>query len=290
VWTSSVKNTAPSSRFFRVAYTKALRKGAFVLFGTCLFWHANLFAANNDCGLDRADEKAKVLRVYDGDTIELADGRKIRFIAVNTPELARPLDNQRGEPLSDEAFAAVSKLLPKHTTVQLKFETKKTDRYDRLLAHVFTENGVNVESELLKSGLAAHIAFPPNLWQAECYARLQASALKARQGIWGHVRFQPTELNRLSADSRGFFRVTVNVATILSVDKDVFILDSNGLGFRIDQEDLTYFQNVDFGQWRNRAIIGQGWIYRAKNGLMMRIRHPLMLEVPIGATNNRYNR
>lgn len=261
--------------------------GAFVLFATSLLWHTSLFAASDDCRLDRADENAKVRRVYDGDTIELEDGRKIRFIAVNTPELARPLDNQRAEPFSEEAFAAVSKLLPLHATLQLRFEDNKTDRYERKLAHVFTANGINVQSELLKLGLAAHVAFPPNLWQAECYSRLQAAAQKARQGIWGHDRFQPIDLKRLAPASKGFYRVTVDVATVLSVDKDVFILNSDGIGFRIDKDDLTYFQNVDFAQWRNRAIIGQGWIYRAKNGLMMRIRHPLMLEVPIGATDNR---
>lgn len=286
MWTSSVKNIAPSNRFFRVECAKAPRKGAFVVFGVLFFWHTWLLAAS-DCPLDRADETAKVLRVYDGDTLELQDGRKIRFIAVNTPELARPHDNQVAEPFSDEALKAVLKLLPAHSTVQLRFETRKTDRYQRILAHVFTDKGVNVESELLKAGLAAQVAFPPNLWQAECYAQLQSAALASRKGMWNHARYQVTPLKSIARDVTGFFRVSVDVSVVMLVERDMFIVDTNGFGFRIDQEDLTYFKAVDFERWRNRTVIGQGWIYRAKNGLMMRIRHPLMIEVPSEASNNR---
>lgn len=45
--------------------------------------------AQADCPRLPGGFSARVEHVYDGDTVRLADGRKVRLIGVNTPELGR---------------------------------------------------------------------------------------------------------------------------------------------------------------------------------------------------------
>jgi len=47
-------------------------------------------------------EKAKVAFVYDGDTIELTDGRKVRYIGIDAPE--RGSNKVKGDCFGQEAF------------------------------------------------------------------------------------------------------------------------------------------------------------------------------------------
>ena len=84
-------------------------------------------------------EKVEISRVLDGDTVELADGRRIRLLNINTPE--------KGLPYSDIA----KNYLLNFTDVEL--ETSGLDRYDRILGKLyFGDYYLNLE--LVKNGMA----------------------------------------------------------------------------------------------------------------------------------------
>lgn len=88
-------------------------------------------------------EGVVVLRIIDGDTIELEDGRKVRMLGINAPE--------KGESFYDEAKIFLEdKIL--NNTVYLEFGKEKTDLYGRTLAYVFY--GKNINLELVENGLA----------------------------------------------------------------------------------------------------------------------------------------
>ena len=128
---------------------------------------------------------AKVIRVIDGDTIEveLSNGKKetVRFILVDTPETKHP---QRGvEPCGPEASAFTAKMLPAGTTVKLELDVQERDRYGRLLAYVY-KNGKSVQEALLAEGLARVAVFPPNVKYVDEYRAIEAEAKKAKKGIW----------------------------------------------------------------------------------------------------------
>jgi len=83
--------------------------------------------------------------VYDGDTVMTADGRRVRYIGVDTPE--------RGEPFFEEA-TALNKRLVEMKPVQVDVCKKRPeDEHGRTLAHVLAEGG-SVEDALLDFGLA----------------------------------------------------------------------------------------------------------------------------------------
>jgi micrococcal nuclease len=89
--------------------------------------------------------EAKVYRVFDGDTISIKGGEKVRLLGIDTPEI--------GEPFSAEAKRFTRDLV-QYQTVRLEFDVRERDTYDRLLAFVYveTDNGwVMVNAELVRS-------------------------------------------------------------------------------------------------------------------------------------------
>jgi len=131
-------------------------------------------------GLAPAEAALKVVKIYDGDTITMADGMKIRLLQIDTPELAP------GECYADQARTALVNLLAKKGTVTLKSDpvSASYDRYGRALRYIFIGK-LNVNLEMVKIGAAA-----PYFYQGEkgIYA---AELLKAAQdakyykiGLW----------------------------------------------------------------------------------------------------------
>ncbi|TXL00792.1 hypothetical protein BMR11_01875 [Methylococcaceae bacterium CS5] len=91
----------------------------------------------------------KVKKVYDGDTVLLNDGRKIRLIGINTPEIEYA--KQSAQAGGDVARKWLTQQLL-NTTIRLEFDQEKQDKYKRYLAHVFTRQEVHINRELVRSG------------------------------------------------------------------------------------------------------------------------------------------
>jgi endonuclease YncB( thermonuclease family) len=128
----------------------------------------------------RASGGEVVASVYDGDTLTLRDGRRVRLLQIDTPELGS------GECYSRAARSALVRLVPLGATVRLEIDPAldRVDRYGRLLRYV-RRAGVNVNLELVREGAAA-----PYFYRGERgrYSReLLAAALHAkvaRRGLW----------------------------------------------------------------------------------------------------------
>ena len=72
--------------------------------------------------------------VIDGDTLRLKDGRKVRVMAIDTPELVG--ENGHPQAWAKEARDAAVEFFQHSSKVGLKSGLDKHDRYGRLLAHV----------------------------------------------------------------------------------------------------------------------------------------------------------
>ncbi len=122
-----------------------------------------------------------VERITDGDTFSCRDGRRVRLIGIDTPELAQ------GES-ARQARAALSRLAPPGTSVRLERDIASHDRYGRELAHVW--NGARLVNEaLVLEGWAMLYTVPPNVKYAERLERAQKKARAARVGLWGSGGF-----------------------------------------------------------------------------------------------------
>lgn len=122
--------------------------------------------------------RAKVKRVWDGDTFEaLVGGReeKIRLIGVNTPEMYRPF--------GPEAKKFTEGLI-KGKTVLLSFDVQKRDRYGRLLCYVWLPEGGFLNAEIVHRGYGGVMTIPPNVTHAPLFLALQREAKEREKGLW----------------------------------------------------------------------------------------------------------
>ncbi len=133
--------------------------------------------------------RAQVVRVIDGDTIEIdiPDPRedrpvtRLRLWGVGCPELAKP--HQPAEPFADEA-AAMTHSLADGQVISLRLESHRTrGEYGRLLVHVELPDGSSLNEALLTGGYAeADDRWPHSLLGR--YAQLQRTARRKALGFW----------------------------------------------------------------------------------------------------------
>jgi micrococcal nuclease len=128
----------------------------------------------------RSSEVAVVASVYDGDTLTLRTGRRVRLLQIDTPELGS------GECYSRAARTALLALAPPGKKVVLEADPSldRVDRYGRLLRYV-RRNGVNVNLELTRRGAAAPYFYRGDRGRyAGSLMRAAQSAKVAKRGLW----------------------------------------------------------------------------------------------------------
>ena len=118
--------------------------------------------------------ESRVVRVIDGDTVELAGGDRLRYIGIDTPERDEPFYNEATDHNAD---------LVGGRGVRLGMDVSETDRFGRLLRFVYADD-ILVNAELVREGWARAVRFEPDVAHAECYAALEREAREARRGIW----------------------------------------------------------------------------------------------------------
>ncbi|MDH3980016.1 MAG: thermonuclease family protein [Gammaproteobacteria bacterium] len=233
-------------------------------------------AAAGECPAEHIDERAQVIHVFDGDTIKLQDGRRVRLIGINTPEMAR--DDRHTEPFANEARASLQALLDNNNrTLLLQYGSDTHDHYGRLLAHAFLQNGNNVASMLLKQGLATALVVAPNTWAVDCYQRLEDAARINRDGLWALEKYQARASTALPANLRGFAIVYGNVIGARAEKHGLWIDLDGPLTLHINKRDRVNFSPGYLEQLKGHTVEVRGWIKSDRQGLRMNIQHPAAL-------------
>lgn len=268
--------------------TKKAPYGAFfvsVILVLLVFWPASVWAS--DCGLP-GGEWAELEYIYDGDTLRLKDGRKIRLLGVNTPELARKTKAGKtpAQALSFDAKRAVENFFKGSKRLRLVYGSQRYDRYKRTLAHVFNTRGQSLEIDLLARGLAFHIVIPPNFSMLECLSAAQTMARAKRRGVWSHKAWMPVAAEDVSAKDVGFRRVYGRIASIKG--SDTWWLEFDGkLVLKLSPADRRVFSDYDWSALNGRQIEVSGWVvdrsrHTSKRGykpFLMSLRSPLAIRV-----------
>jgi micrococcal nuclease len=123
-------------------------------------------------------EQGFVAAVIDGDTIELADGRRVRLIGIDTPEI--------GDCYASEATARIRELLLGRT-VRLVRDVSAVDPYGRALRYVYIEDTF-VNHVLVAEGYARSIFIRPDTAQYSELRIAQEEARDAGRGLWSVCR------------------------------------------------------------------------------------------------------
>jgi micrococcal nuclease len=156
----------------------------------------------SDPGEGPAEAVVPVIRVVDGDTIEVRLGGRaedVRLIGVDTPETVKP-----DTPVQcfGERASHFTKRSLTGKGVRLVFGVERRDVYGRLLAYVYLaqptlrvpkhlksrQRDRFFNAALVRRGLARSLTIPPNDRFAPLFHRLELGAARAGRGLWGACR------------------------------------------------------------------------------------------------------
>lgn len=132
----------------------------------------------------RGAANVKVVRVVDGDTIEVmlrGETVTIRLIGIDTPETVHPI---LGVECFGKAASAFTERSLEGRVVRLEFDAERLDRYERTLAYVWRDGMFN--AELVRRGYATAYPYPPNTRYADLFASAERDALEHERGLWSH--------------------------------------------------------------------------------------------------------
>jgi micrococcal nuclease len=139
------------------------------------------------CGDGGSRENATVARILDGDTIELADGERVRLVQIDAPE------RSEGECYAEQAASRLERLVPPGSEIRLENDAAldAVDRFGRLLRYVFVD-GENVNLELASRGSVGVYFFEGARGRyADDLLAAARAARAAGRGLWGACSSTP---------------------------------------------------------------------------------------------------
>jgi endonuclease YncB( thermonuclease family) len=264
------------------------------LAGSALLRKASLVGAFFVCALFQAPVQAlcppagplqvvEVQRVVDGDTLRLLDGRSVRLIGLNSPELGR--QGRAAEAFAESARRRLAELVAASDgRVGLRLGRESRDRYGRVLAHAYDARGHNLEAQLLAEGLGYLVAIPPNLALLECQRAAERAARGARAGLW---RREPLLSPQQLAHS-GFALVRGRVERVERNGGGLWLELDGPLVLRVAPSALRHFDSLRLQRLVGQRVEARGWVVdRQRRGgvqpgqarWLLPLSHEAMLEV-----------
>lgn len=116
-----------------------------------------------------------VAKLSDGDSFTCTDGRQVRLLLIDTPELAQA-------PWGQMAKRQLESLLRPGSTVRLELDRTSVDRYRRTLAYVWADT-VMANEVMVAKGWAVVLAYE-NVRHLERLQRAERAAQTAKRGFW----------------------------------------------------------------------------------------------------------
>ncbi len=237
--------------------------------------------ADSACNSEYIDETAAIRYIHDGDTLHLRDGRKVRLIGINTPELAHKKNGRKisAEPFANAAKKALKHLFKNDKTISLRYGEDNKDRYGRYLAHGFLADGENIQAILLNQGLASAINVPPNTQFSACYLEQEFNARCKKMGLWRHGEI--LQAKNLKNKHAGFHLVQGIVREIRNNNKGIWLTLDHKLTVGIRSSDQLLFDAKAIKNMINQPITVRGWVNKSKQStpFYMRVRHPLSIQL-----------
>ena len=116
-----------------------------------------------------------VKKLADGDSFTCADGRKVRLLLIDAPELAQ-------SPWGRMAKAQMERLAGPGTVLRLELDRNPTDRYGRTLAYAYAGT-VMLNEWMVANGWAVVLSYE-NVRYLDRFNRAEAAARTAKKGFW----------------------------------------------------------------------------------------------------------
>jgi micrococcal nuclease len=225
----------------------------------------------------------RVVEVVDGDTVILENGRQVRLVGIQAPKLPLGRPGFEKWPLADEARDALERLVLGQR-VTLAFGGQRVDRYDRLLAHLFTADGTWVQARMLTDGLARVYSFPDNRALAARMLAHEDKSRKSRTGIWAVPYYLVLDTEAAATQIDRFALVEGRVLDVGQVRGRSFL--NFGVDWKTDftvsiaPKHMKQFEAEGIApeDYEGLRVRVRGWL-RSRNGPMIDVTHPAQIEV-----------
>jgi len=128
-----------------------------------------------------------VQKAVDGDTLRLQDGRSVRLVGIDAPEIDH--ENGNHQPMALEAWRFVCKLT-NGKRIRLEKDQSDHDSYGRILAYAFDSNGQMLNQIIIANGLAHVLYLQPDVKAHEALLITQRQAMTNKQGKWQNFNWE----------------------------------------------------------------------------------------------------
>ncbi|MEX2053273.1 MAG: lamin tail domain-containing protein [Candidatus Paceibacterota bacterium] len=142
----------------------------------------------------------EVMKIQDGDTVQLVDGKFLRLISIDAPEKEDFYYQEASDRLAELVLNKV---------VRLEKDVSETDNFGRLLRHIYM-NDAFVGLEMLRGGYARVLTIPPDTKYSSEFKAAEAEAKANKLGIWSQEDEKETKekVEGVSAATTG--KVVIN--------------------------------------------------------------------------------
>ena len=230
-------------------------------------------------------QRATAVAAVTGDTLKL-DGipNEVRLAGIQTP---RGRAGRTGMvPFAAAAQEGLAGLVLGHV-LSLRSLPVSEDRDGRLRAEVLRDDGLWLQAEMVRRGLARVAISTDTALFAETLLGLERDARTRRRGLWSHPAYtvrSATDIDRLSRDI-GTFQLVVGRIVGASKRGDTIYLDfdddyRSDFTATIPRDAWSLFAKVRIKPLAltGRQVQVRGWIAR-RNGPALEIVHPAALEL-----------
>ncbi|WP_207284669.1 MULTISPECIES: thermonuclease family protein [unclassified Pseudomonas] len=244
----------------RSGFSRLIKKASLAgAFFVSAIW---LSGAQAFCPVPDGLTSVAVQRVVDGDTVRLSDGRSVRMIGLNTPELGK-------QGRSDEPFAVAARkrlealVAASGGRVGVLPGKESKDHYGRTLAHLYDAKGANLEAQMLAEGLGFQVAVAPNVDLVACQQAAERSARQAGLGVWR----QSPVLKAEQINTSGFALVSGRVSKVQRNRGGVWIELQDSLVLRVAPNVLGQFDGAALERLKGKQVEARGWVVdRSRRG------------------------
>lgn len=175
----------------------------FIVILILAFVSINTAALEVDKNLQIKEEKLEILhpvyveKVIDGDTFKIEGNRRVRLLGIDTPEIKNKNKGEIDLDYGDEAREYADKRL-EGKKVYMEYDVRKKDKFGRILAYVFLDDGTFFNAELLAEGYAHLLTIAPDVKYVDLFKKLAREAKVNERGLWGKYREQTEDLPIIS--------------------------------------------------------------------------------------------
>ena len=223
--------------------------------------------------------------ITDGDTLQLTDGSEVRLTGIQSPKLPLGRANFREWPLAHVAKQALEDLTAGQR-IKLYVDGNGQDRYGRVLAQAVREDGLWLQGEMVRRGLARVYTFSDNRTMATALLLKESEAREERLGIWSlaYYAVRDSEPENLERYFGTFQLIEGTVVEAARVRGRVYL--NFGDDYRTDftasidrQSDRLFRQSgLDPLTLEGQRLRVRGWV-KDFNGPLVDITHPEQIEI-----------